>query len=68
MRHPNERRRHRCRRLPDRDHVKSAATERFSDLSIGKRARDHAMGANRVDTGADDAVEILSETGNGSRQ
>jgi hypothetical protein len=48
--------------------VKAAASKRLSDLGIRERARDHTIGANRVDTGTDDSVEIFSESGNGNRQ
>jgi len=68
VRHRGERGGHRSRRLSDRDYVKAAASKRLSDLGIRERARDHTIGADRVDTGTDDSVEIFSESGNGNRQ
>ena len=67
MRHQDERGRHAAAAFPTRSRAGSA-TDRLSDLGIGKRTRNHTMSTDRVDTGADDAVEILSVTGNGNRQ
>jgi hypothetical protein len=48
--------------------VKAAAGQEVTNLAIGHCARDHTMGGNRVDTSADDCVEIWPERENGNRQ
>jgi hypothetical protein len=64
----DERGRHRRRRLSNRNDVQSAPGEDLRHVAIGDGPLDHATSANRVHTGADDVVEIFSESGNGNRQ
>ncbi len=68
MRLGRERRRH-CRgRFSRRHHMQRPAGYDFGDFRIGQGARDHTTSADRVDTGADNGVKILLESGNGNRQ
>ena len=60
--------RHGRRRFAHRNDVKSAPGEDVRHFGIGSARVDHATSANRVHTGADDIVEIFSESGNGNRQ
>ena len=64
----DKRRSHRGRGLADGNDVKSPRGEDVGNLAIGKRARQHTTGADRVNAGANDVIEILSESGNGNRQ
>ena len=68
VRRRDKRRGHRGGRLADRDDMKSPRGQDLGDVVIGKRARQHATGADRVYTRADELIEILSEAGNGNRQ
>src|SRR4029079_1754874 len=58
---------HRRRRLADRDHVNAPSGNRRHDVGI-ERTLDDAPRTDRVNGGASDLDEILSESGNGNRQ
>ena len=64
----DKRRGHRRRSLADRDDMKSPRGENVGDAAIGERPRQHATGTHRVDARANDAIDVLPESGNGSRQ
>ena len=53
---------HRGCRLADGDDMKSPPGENAGDVVIGEGARQHTTGTDRVDTRANDAIEILPES------
>jgi hypothetical protein len=48
--------------------MKSARGKNAGDIVVSERARQYTTGTHRVDARANDAIEILPESGNGNRQ